>query len=260
MLHFGLIGEHLGHSMSVPIHQALYRLLGIEADYQLYELPRDTFKQDAEKLLHTLDGFNITIPYKQDIMPLLKSIDPFAQAIGAVNTVRCKDASGYNTDAPGFAAMLRRHGIDPAGKPAFVLGTGGAAKAIVAALQNMGAISVTCVSRHPKGGDITYEQLADDFSGVLVNCTPVGMWPNVDGCPIPGHQLKDILRRAAGVADVIYNPAETVLTKAAAAAGVPACTGLYMLVDQAVEAERRWLDCPIPADMTATIMKEMTTR
>ena len=258
MLHFGLIGEHLGHSLSVPIHRAMFRRLGIDADYRLFEIPREGFDGRVEALMQQLDGFNITIPYKQDVMPLLDAVSSAARAIGAVNTVRCRDRAGFNTDAPGFAAMLRHHGMDPAGQKCFVLGTGGASKAVVAALASMGAAEITLVSRTARPGVITYEELPEAFSGLLINCTPAGMWPNIDGCPLTEAALRLALPKATGVADIIYNPPETKLTRAAKAAGVPACTGMAMLIAQAVEAEKHWLDMPIPDDMTDFLLKELT--
>ena len=132
MRRFALIGEKLGHSASVPIHREIWRQLGISADYRLVEIPRDEFIPRVRRLIGEVDGFNITIPYKQAIMPLLSSIDPVAQAMGAVNTVLCgDDCRGYNTDAPGLMAMLRHHDIDPVGQKAYILGTGGASKAAV---------------------------------------------------------------------------------------------------------------------------------
>lgn len=259
MNHYALIGEHLGHSLSVPIHQAIFAKMGIDADYRLIEVPREGFADSMQDIMRELDGFNVTIPYKQAIMPLLCEIDGAAQAIGAVNTVLTGDAPrGFNTDAYGFAAMLRRHSIDPAGKPCYILGTGGASKAARAALTGMGASAVTLVSRHLQGEEISYDRLAEAFSGVLVNCTPAGMWPDVSGCPIPAEALPGMLSRASGVADMIYNPPETVLTAAAKAAGVPACTGLYMLIAQAAEAEAIWQNRPMPAGLTDELMKELT--
>lgn len=257
MHRFGLIGEHLGHSLSVPIHQAIFRRLGIDADYRLIEIPRNAFIPQASALLKELDGFNITIPYKQDIMPLLRQIDPVASSIGAVNTVVCDGAQGFNTDAAGFAAMLRRHGMDPAGLSCYVLGTGGASKAVAAALKAMGAAQVVMVSRNPSGAAIGYDQLAEEFSGLLINCTPAGMWPHPEGCPLTQEALARLLPYAEGVADLIYNPPETILTRAARAAGVPACTGLSMLVAQAVEAERHWQTCPIPDNLTEAVLHEI---
>ena len=259
MRRFALIGEHLGHSASVPIHREIWRQLGIEAEYRLVEIPRAEFAPRVRALMREVDGFNITIPYKQDVMPLLDTIDPVARAMGAVNTVVCSESChGHNTDAPGLAAMLRRYGLDPAGQAVYILGTGGVSKAAHYAAQAMGAAKVTFVSRTPREGVISYDELADTGAGLIINCTPAGMYPAVDGCPLTQPQLDRLLPRVTGVADTIYNPPETVLTAAAKQAGVPACTGLYMLVDQAVEAERRWFpETDIPADMTQRVLKEL---
>ena len=260
MKHYALIGEKLGHSLSVPIHEAMFARLHIDADYRLVEIPRDEhFADNARALMAQVDGFNITIPYKQDIMPLLDAIDPNAARIGAVNTVVCgRSRSGHNTDKAGFEEMLRYHRIDPAGRPCYVLGTGGASKAIRVALEDMGAASVTMVSRTPAPGQAAYADLPQLPGGVIVNCTPAGMFPRPEGCPIPDDVLGAVLSRTTGVADLIYNPPETRLTAAARARGIPACTGVYMLIAQAVEAERLWQpDLHIPADMAATLMKEL---
>ena len=258
MKHYALIGEKLGHSLSVPIHEGIFRRLGITADYRLIEIPRNRLAREVSRLLATLDGFNVTIPYKRDVISLLDEIDPAAQAIGAVNTVVTGSVSvGYNTDVTGFIAMLRRYGISPEGKPCYVLGSGGTSHTAVASLHRMGAKSVTVVSRHPGEEEISYAQLEEEFSGVLVNTTPAGMLYQQDTCPIRREALPALLARAAGVADVIYNPAETPLVAAARRAGVPACNGLYMLVAQAVEAEALWQGRPMPEDLTDRLMEEI---
>lgn len=258
MKHYALIGEKLGHSLSVPIHEAIFDRLHIDADYRLIEIPREALAATVCRLIGELDGFNVTIPYKSDVMPLLDAIDPAAQAIGAVNTVVKGDrVCGHNTDVLGFKAMLRYYGIDPEGQPCYILGGGGTAKTALAALRDMGAGSITVVSRRPGPGQIDYAQLNEVFSGILVNTTPAGMLYQKDPCPIERAALPGILARARGVVDVIYNPPETLLTAAAKAAGVPACTGLYMLIDQAVAAEALWQGHPMPDDLTETLMKEL---
>ena len=264
MRHYGLIGEKLGHSLSRPIHEAIYRELGVEADYRIIEIPRGGFGQCTQELLATLDGFNITIPYKQDVMPLLASIDPAAKEIGAVNTVICGEKRGFNTDAAGFMGMLRHYSIDPAGQPCFILGSGGTAKTVRTCLRMMGAASVTVVSRHPEAADeILYADFYERFpqvGGVIVNASSAGMWPRKDEdniCAIHPSRVDEMMQHATGVADVVYNPPHTFLTQAAERAGVPWCTGLYMLVAQAVEAERLWLGCDIPNELILRIMKEV---
>ena len=260
MRHYALVGEHLSHSLSVPIHQAVYRHLGLDADYTLAEIPRGELHARFHVLCEELDGFNVTIPYKREIMPLLTEISGFARRVDAVNTVTVEAniTRGDNTDVAGFMAMLCHAGIDPTGQAAFILGTGGASYAAETALTDMGASSVTKVSRHPTGSEIGYDMLAERFSGVLVNCTPAGMFPDVTGCPVAAHDLQALLPRACGVADMIYNPQETVLTKTARAAGIPACTGLYMLVRQAVESERIWQKIDMGEELTRQLMKELT--
>lgn len=265
MKHYGLIGEKLGHSLSQPIHEAIFREMGIDADYRIIEIPKADFTARTQALFSDLNGFNVTIPYKQDVMPLLCAIDPAAADIGAVNTVLCGEKKGYNTDAAGFIGMLRHYGIDPAkGEYSYILGSGGTAKTVRASLLMMGAEKVITVSRHPEGeGQISYADFYEQFpqtGGTIVNASSAGMWPrrDIDNiCAIHPSRVDDMMRHALGVADVVYNPPHTFLTKAAERAGVPWCTGLYMLVAQAVEAEKLWQHCDIPSDLIEKIMGEV---
>ena len=264
MKHYGLIGEKLGHSLSRPIHEAIFREMGIDADYRIIEIPKGDFAPRTMELFAALDGFNITIPYKQDVMPLLQEIDPAAAEIGAVNTVLCGGRKGFNTDAAGFMGMLRHYGIDPAGQSCFILGSGGTAKTVRASLRMMGARRVTVVSRHPAGeGQISYSEFYEAFprtGGTIVNASSAGMWPRKDAdniCAIHPSRVDEMMRYAVGVADVVYNPPHTYLTQAAERAGIPWCTGLYMLVAQAIEAERLWQGVDIPDDLILQIIKEV---
>ena len=265
MLHYGLIGEKLGHSLSQPIHEAIFRELGIDADYRIIEIPREDFAARTRELLAALDGFNVTIPYKQDVMPMLSAIEPAAAAIGAVNTVLCGEKKGFNTDASGFIGMLRHYGIDPAkGGYSYILGSGGTAKTVRASLRMMGADKIVTVSRHPEGDDqISYADFYEVFprtGGTIVNASSAGMWPRQDEdniCAIHPSRVDEMMRYALGVADVVYNPPHTFLTQAAERAGIPWCTGLYMLVAQAVEAEKLWLGRDIPDELILKIMDEV---
>ena len=265
MKHYALIGEKLGHSLSRPIHEAIFREMDIDADYRIIEIPRADFVPRVQELLATLDGFNITIPYKQDVMPLLSAIAPAAAQIGAVNTVLCHEKRGFNTDAAGFMGMLRHYGIDPAkGAHSYILGSGGTAKTVKACLQMMGAQQITVVSRHPGAADeISYADFYDLFprtGGTIVNASSAGMWPRKDEdniCAIHPSRVDEMMQYALGVADVVYNPPHTFLTQAAERAGVPWCTGLYMLVAQAVEAEKLWLNMDIPDELILKIMQEV---
>ena len=259
MKRYGLLGERLGHSLSVPIHRAVFRALGLDAEYRLIELPREEFAARAAALLTELDGFNVTIPYKRDILPLLSAVDPQAAEVGAVNTVSCGPggAAGSNTDVAGFEASLRAAGISPAGRPCWVLGTGGASLAVRCALRRMGAAQVYRVSRRPSEDTLGYDALPERFSGLLVNTTPVGMYPDTDACPLPPQALDALLLRADAVADVIYNPKETQLLRAARERGLPCCGGLTMLAAQALESERIWQGRSLPDGLLPAVLGEL---
>lgn len=261
---YALIGEKLGHSLSRPIHEAIFRHLGIDADYRIIEIPRADFDAGVPRLLKELDGFNVTIPYKQAVMPHLARITPLAEEIGAINTVVCGENTGHNTDAAGFMGMLRHYRLDPAGQHCFILGSGGTMKTVRACLQQMGATSVTVVSRHPGAEDeISYADFYERFpqvGGLLVNASAAGMWPRTDPeniCAIHPDRVDEMMQYATGVADVVYNPPETFLTLAAKKAGKPWCTGLYMLVAQAVAAQAIWQGREMPDGLIETIMQEV---
>lgn len=222
---YGLLGEKLGHSFSPQIHRQLFGY-----PYELKEVP----PEKLEEFLNTTDlaGFNVTIPYKQAVIPFCFEISPRAAAIGSVNTmVRQSDGSwfGDNTDYFGFVYLVRKSGVDPAGKKALVLGSGGASKTVCAALKDLGA-GVTVISRN---GPDNYENLnrhAD--AAIIVNTTPLGMYPNNGTAPV------DLTRfpKAELVLDLIYNPARTALLLQAEKLGIPAFGGLSMLVAQAKKA------------------------
>ena len=257
MRHYGLIGEHLGHSLSVPIREIVFRELQIRADYTLVEIPKDQLSTRIPELLREMDGFNVTVPYKKDIIPFLEDLHPLARRVMAVNTVCSRPVpAGYNTDVHGFSSMLQLSGISPEGRPCLILGTGGASLAVSVSLSGMGASSVTFVSRHPAPGQLSYEEL-ETCEGldrcILVNCTPVGMFPGTDACPLSPSALSKILPRAEGVADLIYNPRITRLAQAARDAGVPCCTGMTMLIAQALEAEEIWQGRQMPSHLMKTI-------
>lgn len=225
---YGLIGEHLSHSYSREIHESI---AGYE--YELIELAPD----EVDGFMRNRDflGINVTIPYKEKVMPYLDVISDDAKAIGAVNTVVNKDGRlyGYNTDFAGMTALINRAGIDLTGKKTLVLGTGGTSKTARAVAAALGADPVITVSRGGNGS-CTYDEAAALHSDakIIINTTPVGMYPNTDGCPI------DIAHFAMleGVVDAIYHPLNTNLVIDARERGIKACGGLYMLVAQAVYA------------------------
>lgn len=206
---------------------------------------------------HDFKGINVTIPYKKDVIPYLDEMDEAARAIGAVNTIVNRDGRlcGYNTDCPGFLYMMKQAGVCVRGKKVLVLGTGGAAQAILAALHQEQAASVISVSRSGKGDAVTYEECARLHcdAQVIVNTTPAGMYPNIDQSPLDLTPYKN----CAAVLDVIYNPSETKLTAQAKNLGMKAATGLTMLVAQAKYACELFLDRPLPDSMIEIITEEL---
>ena len=229
---YGLVGEKLGHSFSPQIHTALG---GYE--YGLFPMEKEELVRFFEK--KEFDGVNVTIPYKQTVMPYLDRISDEAQAIGSVNTVvKEKDGtlSGYNTDIFGFMLMLKKGKIEVAGKKALVLGSGGSSKTAVYALKQLGARSVTVISR---GGEDNYENLEKHADAqVIINTTPLGMYPK------NGVSAVDLSRfpRLTGVADLIYNPEKTAFLLQAEKLGISHIGGLYMLVAQAARASEYFIE------------------
>lgn len=234
-MEYGLIGEKLGHSYSKEIHEML-----AEYTYDLCPLTREEFKSFMEE--HSFKAINVTIPYKQDVIPYLDEMDENARAIGAVNTIVNKDGRlcGHNTDFSGFLYMVKKHGIDVAGKKCVVLGDGGASKAVVAVLKSLGAREVIIVDIIKTEAAITYEECFAKHADAefIANTSPVGMYPKCDASPV------DLTRfpRCKAVADVIYNPLETKLVAQARELGMIGVNGLEMLVAQALYAVEFFLD------------------
>lgn len=221
----GLLGEHLGHSFSPIIHREI-----ADYSYELVELPPENLGAFVKS--GTLDAFNVTIPYKKEVMPFLDEISPEARAIGAVNTVvRNKDGKlcGYNTDYFGFDYMIRRVGINVKGKKAVVFGTGGASATVCAVLRDRGVRELAVIGIE----DNTPETLAKHADAEIVaNATPVGMYPYNGNSPVD----LSFFPACEGVLDVIYNPARTALILDAEERGIKTVSGLSMLVAQAVKA------------------------
>ena len=247
---YGCIGEHLTHSFSKEIHGALAGYL-----YELKEIPMGQL--DAFMSARDFKAINVTIPYKQDVIPHLKEVEETAAAIGAVNTIVNRDGQlyGYNTDFGGMADLIRRTGIPMEGKKVLILGTGGTSNTAMAVAKHMGAASVFKVSRSEKPGAITYQQALTDHTDaqVLINTTPRGMFSRESGMAIdpvafPGLQ---------GAVDAVYNPLRTEFILAARKMGVPAAGGLYMLVRQAVLASQIFLDCAYPEDATEQVYRKL---
>lgn len=244
MTRYGIIGKPLEHSYSARYFTEKFLREGIDAEYRLYEMDD---LSDVSTLMHELHGFNVTYPYKQTIMPHLRAIDTVAGAIGAVNVV-CQ-GKGYNTDWIGFRQSILPH-LTPDDQRALVLGTGGVSKAVQYALREMG-IDYTLVSRREAMGDgllemgdgiwaIGYGQLTKEVMEahtVVVNCTPLGMYPDTESLPdIPYQHLtaKHLLY------DCVYNPALTAFLQKGQEQGTRTVNGLDMLYAQANAAWEIW--------------------
>lgn len=245
-MNFGLIGEKLSHSYSPVIHKNFFEKYGISGTYKLIELQKNelqNFCQEVKK--GKLDGFNITIPYKTDIFSFVDEIDPKAKAIGAINTVKNQNGKlyAYNTDYYGYLYSVKKLGINLKDEKTIVLGNGGSAKAVIEVCKDLGAKEIYLVSRNPKKDapegviSVSYEQLESIGKAKLItNCTPVGMFPNIDGCPIK----KELFLNYTYAIDLIYNPKETKFLEFANENGLKALNGLYMLLGQAVKAQEIW--------------------
>ena len=267
---YGLIGGKLGHSLSPAIHQLFFVYTGKQGIYELLESELEELPELLQKLRAEFSGTNVTIPHKLHVMPLLDCIAPEAAAIGAVNTIKYtgEGAFGYNTDYFGFGRMLEYNDIKVTGKTCAVLGTGGAARAVVKYLVDKKCAKLYLVTRDayrvdshfakiaPKIKVIDYARLETIQGDVLVNCTPVGMFPKVDAAPVSA----EVSFAFDASVDLIYNPAQTLFLKQAAAAGNKAVNGLFMLVAQAVAAQEIWQGERYDSDLIVRIMSELEKR
>jgi len=253
MKKLGLIGEKLAHSYSKIIHERFFELADkIGYTYDLIEIPRGDLSKEMERIAKEYDGINVTIPYKLDVMEFLTYISPEAKKIGAVNTVKFtpQGALGYNSDYFGFKSTLENSGIEADGKDVVILGTGGASKAALAVCEDMGASSVTFVTSGNKivEGYNTISYTQPIIGDILINCTPVGMYPKTGISPI-----ENLDAGFEAVVDMIYNPTVTELMKKGEKIGAKTVNGLNMLVAQGIYSEGIWND----EDADNAIIKEI---
>lgn len=243
---YGLIGRSLSHSVSPLIHKVMsgmdYRIFDIEKN-SLSSLIKDS---DAE-------GFNVTIPYKRDIIEYLDCLDPVSKKTGAVNTVVRREGKlfGFNTDYQGFIGLLNAEGIDPLGKKVAVLGSGATSSTVVCALKDLGASETVIVSR---SGPVTYGD-TDKFRDcrILVNTTPVGMYPDSDSCPSD----LDVFESLEAVVDVVYNPLRTRLVLEAEKRRIKAAGGLKMLIFQAALSSYLFTGTEVPEERITNAYREV---
>lgn len=242
MKKYGCIGKKLTHSFSKEIHAKL-----ADYAYDLIELAEEELAPFFEK--KDFAAINVTIPYKQTVIPYLDSISEVAERIGAVNTIVNRDGKlcGYNTDYYGMKALIERIGIDLTGKKVLVLGTGGTSKTARVVAADLGAAEILTVSRRKTDHYITYEEAVQEHAdaNVIINTTPSGMYPDCESRPIDITEFTQLI----GVVDAVYNPLCTNLVLDAKQRGIKAEGGLYMLIMQAVVAVERFLDTRIAKEV-----------
>lgn len=247
---YGLIGEKLGHSFSKDIHKML-----LTGDYTPVELTQSELDVFLKKM--DFSAINVTIPYKQAVIPYLHYIDENARNIGAVNTVVNKDGLlyGYNTDFYGLSVLVKKTAGDITNKKVIILGSGGTSRTAYAVAKSLGAAEIYRVSRTGKDGSVTYDYMYENLldADVVINTTPVGMYPECEKSPLC---LEKFIRLSA-VVDVIFNPISTVLVLDAREKGISAEGGLYMLVAQAVAASEHFASVTYPADTVDNIYRKI---
>lgn len=250
ILKYGLIGERLTHSFSKEIHEKF-----APYTYDICEIPRDVLREFMKKA--EFSGINVTIPYKEAVIPYLHEISSTARSIGAVNTVVNKNGRlcGHNTDFFGLSALIKKMGLSLERKKVAILGTGGTSKTATAVARSQGALGICLVSRSGKGDAITYDELYEYYSDaeIIINTTPSGMYPSWNSTPIDLSRLSSL----EGVVDVVYNPLNTRLVQEARSRGIKAECGLYMLVAQAVRASELFLDTKYPETLIDEIYNDI---
>ena len=238
MQRFGLIGHPLKHSLSRDLFTKKFEYEGLDCRYQNFDLHSIEELKEVMERYPDLCGFNVTIPYKEAIIPFLDEIDPVAKEVGAVNVVKISNGilKGYNTDVYGFTQLLERALKNKTVDHALVLGTGGASKAVQYVLKQKG-IPYSTVSRNPEKGDFTYDTLSDEIlhlNHLIINTTPLGMAPKIDDFPELHYQA---LTSKHILIDLIYNPKETAFMELGHTWGAKVYNGMQMFEEQ---AKRTW--------------------
>ena len=243
---YGLIGYPLGHSFSVSYFNQKFKDEDIDAVYENFEIPSIDLLAEVLDSNPELKGLNVTIPYKQKVMPFLDNITPEARAIGAVNVIKVihegkkTKLKGYNSDVIGFTQSIEPM-LERFHKKALILGTGGASKAIDYGLKSLG-LETVFVSRYERPDTIQYKSITPDIIeeyNVIVNCTPVGMFPKTENCPPLPYEA---MNNRTILYDLIYNPDETLFMKRGAEHGASVKNGLEMLLLQAFASWEFWHD------------------
>jgi shikimate dehydrogenase len=257
-----LIGSPVAHSVSPAMQHAAFRALGLDWQYELLETPKAALAPTVARLRAAdCAGANVTLPYKEEVLPWLDDVTDRARQIGAVNTIVRRDGRliGDNTDGDGFTRCLRDAGVDPRNKLVAILGAGGAARAVAVATAELGAARLVLFNRTLARAESLAAFLRAGFSHVaiavndvsalvrsdlIVNATSVGMSPREDESPMPAA-----FPRGAVAVDLVYRPAETKFLRDAARAGAPTVGGLGMLVYQGAAAFKLWTERDAPVDV-----------
>ena len=238
MKRFAVIGDPIAHTLSPNLHQEVYRQLELDASFEQIHVTPNSL--DSFINSNKLDGFNVTIPHKLSIIPFLKGLDEAAKTIGAVNCVH--NGKGYNTDWIGFLKAMELNGVDLNGKDCTILGAGGAARAIAYGLVQADVNSILISNRTQTKADQLLDWINSIFptnfqsknSDIIINCTPLGMWPDTESMPEVEMQNGQIL------ADTIYNPLETAWLKAGKTKGAKTIDGLDMFIAQGLASADIW--------------------
>lgn len=247
---FALIGHPLGHTLSPALHNEIFRLKGLPYTYEATDvMPHNLNKE----IFFRYDGVNITIPFKEQVIPFLDFLSDKAEILGSVNTIKNDGTlTGFNTDAPGFLKSLEQNGISVHNKNVLILGCGGVARAIAITCASLNCTLTLCARDIKKADALaeeinkmgylkpqtcTFENINSHYD-LMVQCTPVGMYPNINTCVVND----EVIKNCDAIFDTIYNPVKTLLIKKAESFGKKAVTGLEMLVFQAILAEEIWLE------------------
>lgn len=273
---FAVLGQSLPHTWSPYIHNSLFDAAGLDAVYLPVTVPPERLGSVTDVFRSCFSGFNVTIPYKEKILPFLDDIDETAQVCGAVNTVEIRNGRmiGHITDGLGMLRAIEERGVETHQVDVLILGGGGAARVAGYAFLSRGG-RVTFAVRDTQKGDalaralaktqqdglrrLSVRPLADcaEAHDILINCTPVGMYPHVDVCPVSA----DVIARCGAVFDAVYNPRETRLLALAKQNGLPTIEGLGMLFYQAVEAQKFWFGDRVASKAEQSrIYSELQTR
>lgn len=269
MLKLAVIGKDVSKSLSPQMHRFILKRMGYGCEYEKISLSKEELKKDGEELFSRFDGFNATIPHKQNILPFLKKLEGDAGVFGAVNTVVTKTRTGYNTDGAGFITMLEEAGFSVHNKRALVLGAGGAGRSCIYALNEAGA-EVTAYERDEERLNAVYRDFKDftpktalnDFNfDFIVNCTGIGMHDTVGKTPFaPDEQGKDCVLRlldgCSAVVDLIYEPKESELLRLAKERGKRTLNGEAMLFFQAYVADCIYTDTERDMKFAKKLWKE----